>query len=73
VDPDLLTLAALWLAVVAGWAATLGPGWAAAAGALTLVAGVADSVDGAVAVLEGGPAPSGSCGTRPPTGWPTWR
>jgi phosphatidylglycerophosphate synthase len=53
VDPDLLTLAALWLALVAGWTATLGPGWAAAAGALTLVAGVADSVDGAVAVLEG--------------------
>jgi CDP-diacylglycerol--glycerol-3-phosphate 3-phosphatidyltransferase len=53
VDPDLLTLAALWLAMVAGWTATLGPGWAAAAGALTLAAGVADSVDGAVAVLQG--------------------
>jgi CDP-diacylglycerol--glycerol-3-phosphate 3-phosphatidyltransferase len=53
VDPNLLTLAALWLATVAGWTATLGPGWAAAAGALTLAAGVADSVDGAVAVLQG--------------------
>ena len=53
VDPDLVTLAALWVALVAGWTATLGPGWAAAAGALTLVAGVADSVDGAAAVLEG--------------------
>jgi phosphatidylglycerophosphate synthase len=52
VDPNLMTLAALWLALVAGWAATLGPGWAAAAGALTLLAGVADSVDGAVAVLQ---------------------
>jgi phosphatidylglycerophosphate synthase len=53
VDPDLVTLAALWLALVAGWTATLGPGWAAAAGLLTLLAGVADSVDGAVAVLQG--------------------
>ena len=53
VDPDLVTLAALWVALVAGWTATLGPGWAAAAGTLTLVAGVADSVDGAVAVLQG--------------------
>ena len=53
VDPNLVTLAALWLAMVAGWSATLGPGWAAAAGALTLLAGVADSVDGAVAVLQG--------------------
>jgi CDP-diacylglycerol--glycerol-3-phosphate 3-phosphatidyltransferase len=53
VDPNLLTLVALWMALVAGWTATLGPGWAAAAGALTLVAGVADSVDGAAAVLEG--------------------
>lgn len=52
VDPNLLTLAALWLALVAGWTATLGPGWAAGAGALTLLAGVADSVDGAVAVLQ---------------------
>jgi phosphatidylglycerophosphate synthase len=52
VDPDLVTLAALWIALVAGWAATLGPGWAAAAGALTLLAGVADSVDGAVAVMQ---------------------
>lgn len=51
-DPDLVTLAALWVALVAGWAATLGPGWAAAAGALTFLAGVADSVDGAVAVLQ---------------------
>ena len=53
VDPNLVTLAALWMALVAGWTATLGPGWAAAAGTLTLVAGVADSVDGAVAVLQG--------------------
>jgi phosphatidylglycerophosphate synthase len=53
VDPDLVTLAALWLALVAGWAATLGPGWAAAAGGLTLLSGAADSVDGAVAVLQG--------------------
>ena|GEM_PF-1129097 len=53
VDPDLVTLAALWVALVAGWTATLGPGWAAAAGALTLAAGVADSVDGAVAVMQG--------------------
>jgi phosphatidylglycerophosphate synthase len=53
VDPDLMTLAALWLALVAGWTATLGPGWAAAAGTLTLLAGVADSVDGAVAVMQG--------------------
>jgi phosphatidylglycerophosphate synthase len=52
VDPDLVTLAGLWLALVAGWTATVGPGWAAAAGALTLLAGVADSVDGAVAVLQ---------------------
>jgi phosphatidylglycerophosphate synthase len=52
VDPDLVTLAALWVAVVAGWTATLGPGWAAGAGALTLLAGVADSVDGAVAVMQ---------------------
>jgi CDP-diacylglycerol--glycerol-3-phosphate 3-phosphatidyltransferase len=53
VDPDLVTLAALWVALVAGWTATLGPGWAAAAGTLTLLAGVADSVDGAVAVMQG--------------------
>jgi phosphatidylglycerophosphate synthase len=53
VDPDLVTLAGLWVALAAGWSATLGPGWAAAAGALTLVAGVSDSVDGAVAVMEG--------------------
>jgi len=53
VDPDLVTLLALWIALVAGWVATLGPGWAAGAGALTLLAGVADSVDGAVAVLQG--------------------
>jgi phosphatidylglycerophosphate synthase len=52
VDPNLLTLAALWVALVAGWTATLGPGWAAAAGLLTLLAGVADSVDGAVAVMQ---------------------
>jgi phosphatidylglycerophosphate synthase len=52
VDPNLITLLALWVALVAGWVATLGPGWAAAAGALTLLAGVADSVDGAVAVLQ---------------------
>jgi phosphatidylglycerophosphate synthase len=52
VDPDLVTLAALWVALVAGWTATLGPGWAAVAGALTLVAGIADSVDGAVAVMQ---------------------
>jgi CDP-diacylglycerol--glycerol-3-phosphate 3-phosphatidyltransferase len=51
-DPNLVTLAALWMALTAGWTATLGPGWAAAAGALTLAAGVADSVDGAVAVLQ---------------------
>jgi CDP-diacylglycerol---glycerol-3-phosphate 3-phosphatidyltransferase len=51
-DPDLVTLAALWVAAVAGWTATLGAGWAGAAGALTLVAGVADSVDGVVAVLQ---------------------
>jgi phosphatidylglycerophosphate synthase len=53
VDPNLITLLALWVALVAGWMATLGPGWAAGAGALTLLAGVADSVDGAVAVLQG--------------------
>ena len=52
-NPDLITMVALWVALVAGWTATLGPGWAAAAGTLTLVAGVADSVDGAVAVLQG--------------------
>jgi phosphatidylglycerophosphate synthase len=52
VDPDLVTLAALWVALAAGWTATLGPGWAAAAGVLTLLAGVADSVDGAVAVMQ---------------------
>jgi len=53
VDPDLVTLAALWVALVAGWTATLGAGWAAAAGGLTLLAGAADSVDGAVAVMQG--------------------
>jgi CDP-diacylglycerol---glycerol-3-phosphate 3-phosphatidyltransferase len=53
VNPNLITLLALWVALVAGWVATLGPGWAAGAGALTLLAGVADSVDGAVAVLQG--------------------
>jgi phosphatidylglycerophosphate synthase len=53
VDPDLVTLGALWVAVVAGWTATVGPGWAAGAGVLTLLAGVADSVDGAVAVMQG--------------------
>jgi phosphatidylglycerophosphate synthase len=53
VNPNLVTLVALWVALVAGWTATLGPEWAAAAGTLTLVAGVADSVDGAVAVLQG--------------------
>ena len=47
-----MTLGALWVALVAGWTATLGPGWAAGAGALTLLAGVADSVDGAVAVMQ---------------------
>jgi hypothetical protein len=51
-DPNLLTLAGLWVGLVAGWTATLGPGRAAGAGALTLLAGVADSVDGAVAVLQ---------------------
>jgi phosphatidylglycerophosphate synthase len=53
VDPNLITLLALWVALVAGWVATLGPGWVAGAGALTLLAGVADSVDGVVAVLQG--------------------
>jgi CDP-diacylglycerol--glycerol-3-phosphate 3-phosphatidyltransferase len=53
VDPDLVTLGALWVALVAGWTATAGPGWAAGAGVLTLLAGVADSVDGAVAVMQG--------------------
>jgi phosphatidylglycerophosphate synthase len=53
VDPDLVTLGALWVALVAGWTATLGAGWAAAAGVLTMLAGVADSVDGAVAVMQG--------------------
>jgi phosphatidylglycerophosphate synthase len=53
VDPNLITLLALWVALGAGWVATLGPGWAAGAGALTLLAGVADSVDGVVAVLQG--------------------
>ncbi|HTF59826.1 MAG TPA: CDP-alcohol phosphatidyltransferase family protein [Actinomycetes bacterium] len=53
VDPDLVTLGALWVALVAGWTATVGPGWAAGAGVLTLLAGVADSVDGAVAVMQG--------------------
>lgn len=53
VDPDLVTLGALWVAVAAGWTATVGPGWAAGAGVLTLLAGVADSVDGAVAVMQG--------------------
>src|SRR4029453_9926399 len=53
VDPDLVTLLALWVALVAGGVAALGPGWAAAAGALTLLAGVADSVDGAVAGMQG--------------------
>jgi CDP-diacylglycerol--glycerol-3-phosphate 3-phosphatidyltransferase len=51
VDPNRVTLAALWLALLAGWTATLGAGWAAAAGVLTLAAGLADGVDGAVAVL----------------------
>jgi len=51
VDPNRVTLAALWLALLASWTATLGAGWAAAAGALTLAAGLADGVDGAVAVL----------------------
>ncbi|MFL6295816.1 MAG: CDP-alcohol phosphatidyltransferase family protein [Actinomycetes bacterium] len=53
VDPDLVTLGALWVALVAGWTATVGPAWAAGAGVLTLLAGVADSVDGAVAVMQG--------------------
>jgi CDP-diacylglycerol--glycerol-3-phosphate 3-phosphatidyltransferase len=53
VDPDLVTLGALWVALVAAWTATVGPGWAAGAGVLTLLAGVADSVDGAVAVMQG--------------------
>jgi CDP-diacylglycerol--glycerol-3-phosphate 3-phosphatidyltransferase len=52
VDPDLVTLVALWVALGAGWTATLGAGWAALAGGLTLLAGVADSVDGAVAVMQ---------------------
>jgi len=51
VSPDRLTLCALWLALTAGWTTALGPGWAAAGGALTLLAGLADGVDGAVAVL----------------------
>jgi CDP-diacylglycerol--glycerol-3-phosphate 3-phosphatidyltransferase len=51
VDPDRLTLCALWVALVAGWTAALGPGWAAAAGTLTLLAGLGDGLDGAVAVL----------------------
>lgn len=51
VHPDRLTVCALWLALAAGWTVALGPGWAAAGGALTLLAGVADGVDGAVAVL----------------------
>jgi len=51
VHPDRLTLCGLWLALVAGWTAALGPGWAAAGGALTLLAGLVDGVDGAVAVL----------------------
>jgi len=53
VDPNRVTLAALWLALLAGWTAALGAGWAAAAGTLTLAAGLADGVDGAVAVLAG--------------------
>jgi len=53
VHPDRLTLCALWIALAACWTAALGPGWAAAGGALTLLAGLADGVDGAVAVLAG--------------------
>jgi phosphatidylglycerophosphate synthase len=59
VDPDLVTLGALWVALVAGWTATLGAGWAAAAGVLTLLAGAADSVDGAVAVMQRRTSPFG--------------
>lgn len=59
VDPNRVTLAALWLALLAGWTATLGAGWAAAAGTLTLAAGLADGVDGAVAVLACRTSPFG--------------
>src|SRR4029453_15376883 len=46
VDPDLVTLLALWVALVAGWVAALGPGWAAAAGGLPLSAGGAGAGGG---------------------------
>ena len=57
--PDLVRRAGVWGALVGGWRATLGAGWAAAAGVLTLLAGVADSVDGAVAVMQRRTSPFG--------------
>lgn len=53
VQPDVVTLATLWLALAVAALAEAGGGWAAVAGALLVVSGLLDSLDGCVAVLSG--------------------
>jgi phosphatidylglycerophosphate synthase len=53
VPPDLLTAAGLIVALAALVPAWLGGGWAALAAAAVVVSALADSLDGAVAVLSG--------------------
>lgn len=52
VQPDVLTAWTVWLALAAVVAARAGGSWAALAGWLVLFGGLADSLDGAVAVLS---------------------
>src|SRR4029453_18235944 len=66
VDPDLVTLGGLGGALVGGGRGALWRGrgrwWR----------GPPTRSMGRWRCCRGGPAPSGSCGTRPRTGWPTW-
>jgi CDP-diacylglycerol--glycerol-3-phosphate 3-phosphatidyltransferase len=53
VPPDAITLLGLVVALIAGWLASLGGGWPAAAAVVVALSGVVDGLDGAVAVLTG--------------------
>ena len=53
VQPDVVTLATLWLALAVLALAAAGGRWALAAGAALVVSGLLDSLDGCVAVLSG--------------------
>lgn len=52
VQPDLLTVWTVWVALAAVVAARAGGSWAALAGWLVVLGGLADALDGAVAVLS---------------------